>query len=130
VVVENKREKASDGAKNMRKVAQRLTAGLFGLLAAFTSAANCSVDMCSDVLVDQIYVESGTNIWIRTSGTETSLTVCAPDSGVYLWLDGNTPQKKEVLAVLMMAYAMEKPVYFRLANGARGCHISYVFMNR
>lgn len=114
----------------MRKVALRLTAGFLGLLAAFASAAECTVDACADVYVDQIYVESGTNSWIRTSGTETNLSVCAPDSGVYLWLDGSTPQKKEVLAVLMMAYAMDKPVYFRVTNGARGCHIAYVVMNR
>jgi len=44
----------------MRKVAMRLTAVSLGLLAAFVSAAECGIDACSDVLVDQIYVESNT----------------------------------------------------------------------
>ncbi len=114
----------------MRSVALRLTAGFIALLATFVSAADCSVEMCSDVYVDQIYIESGINNWIRTSGTETNLSICTPDSGVFLWLDGAVAQKKEVLALLMMAYALDKPVSIRVSNGARGCHISYVFINR
>ena len=56
--------------------------------------------------------------------------MCTPDSGVYLWLDGNASQKKEVLAALMLAYALEKPVYLRVANSTHGCSIVYMFMNR
>lgn len=114
----------------MRKVALRLTAGFLGLLAAFVSAADCSVETCSDVYVDQIYVESGANNWIRTSGTETNLSICTPDSSVFLWLDGSAAQKKEVLSLLMMAYALDRPVTIRLGNGVRGCQISYVFIDR
>lgn len=87
----------------MRNVPLKRITALFGLLASFAASADCSVDACSDVYVDQIYVDSGTNNWIRTSGTETNLSVCAPDSGVYLWLDGTATQKKEVLAALMLA---------------------------
>jgi hypothetical protein len=112
------------------KATLRIAVGLLGFSIPLLSAAECTVDACSNVYVDQIYVESGTNSWIRTSGTETNLSVCTPDSGVYLWLDGSLPQKKEVLSVLMMAYALEKPVYFRLTSGARGCSIAYVFVNR
>jgi len=113
----------------MRKVALKMIATL-GSVASFVAAADCSVDACADVYIDQIYVESGTNSWIRTSGTETNLSVCTPDSGVYLWLDGNQPQKKEVLAALMLAYSLDKPVYVRVTNGARGCSIAYIYMNR
>ena len=52
----------------MRKVAVKLTAGLLGLLVAFAAAGDCTSNMCSDVYVDQIYVESVTDNWIRTSG--------------------------------------------------------------
>lgn len=114
----------------MRKLTMRICVGCAGLLASLVSAADCTVDACSDVYVDQIYVESGTNSWIRTSGTENNLSICTPDSGVYLWLDGSLPQKKEVLSLLMMAYALDKPVYFRVTNGARGCAIAYVLLNR
>ncbi len=69
---------AAEGTK-LWKVAIRLTVGFLGLLAAFVAAAECSIDACSDVYVDQM----------------------------------------EVLSLLMMAYALEKPVYIRLANGAR-----------
>jgi hypothetical protein len=100
------------------------------LLVAFAASGDCTNNMCSDVYVDQIYVESVTDNWIRTSGTETNLSICAPDSGVYLWLDGTVAQKKEVLSLLMMAYAMENPVNIKLTNGAHGCQISYVFINR
>ena len=94
----------------MRKLASRICVGLLALLASLGAAAECAVDACSDVLVDQIYVETGANSWIRTSGTETNLNMCTPDSGVYLWLDGSLAQKKEVLALLMLAYSLEKPV--------------------
>lgn len=114
----------------MLKAMLHIMLGLLGFAIPFVSVADCTIDACSDVYVDQIYVESGANSWIRTSGTETNLSVCTPDSGVYLWLDGSLAQKKEVLAVLMMAYALDKPVYFRLTNGARGCSIAYVFVNR
>jgi hypothetical protein len=131
VAIENKQEETSNTKEtNMRKVGAKLIAGLLGLLVAFASAADCASNMCSDVYVDQIYVEGVIDNWIRTSGTETSLSVCTPDSGVYLWLDGAAAQKKEVLALLMMAYAMDKPVSIKVTNGARGCHISYVFINR
>ncbi len=114
----------------MRKLASRICVGFLGLLTSLVAAAECSVDACSDVLVDQIYVETGANSWIRTSGTETNLNMCTPDSGVYLWLDGSLPQKKEVLSLLMLAYSLEKPVYIRVANSARGCAIAYVLLNR
>jgi hypothetical protein len=115
---------------NMWKLASRICVGFMGPLAALGTAAECSVDACSDVLVDQIYVETGANSWIRTSGTETNLNMCTPDSGVYLWLDGSLAQKKEVLSLLMLVYSLDKPVYIRVTNGARGCAIAYVFLNR
>lgn len=114
----------------LRKAIVGTMCGLAGLLAAPTAWADCSADACSSVYIELLYVESGTNSWIRTSGTETNLSVCTADSGVHLWLDGGAPQKKEVLALLMMAYSLDKPVYIRVTSGARGCAISYVTLAR
>ncbi len=130
-------EKMRIGAGSKRRARVRKSMKLaFGALlsaASFAAAADCSVDMCSNVSIEQIYVESGSSgnsTWIRTSGTETNLSMCSPDSSVYVWLDGNMSQKKEVLSLLMMAYALDKPVSIRLYNGARGCAIAYAFLNR
>lgn len=113
-----------------RALAAATAAGLATLLLSFAASADCSIDACSSVYVERIYVESGANNWIMTSGTETNLTVCSPDSGVFLWLDGSLAQKKEVLALLMMAYSLDKPVYIRVTNGARGCLIAFVWLDR
>lgn len=114
----------------MLNLASRICVGFLGLLASLTAAAECTVDACSDVLVDQIYMEIGGNGWIRTSGTETNLNMCTPNSGVYLWLDGSTAQTKGVLSLLMLAYSLDKPVYIRVVNGSHGCAVTYAFLNR
>lgn len=116
----------------MRKIIG-LVHGFLLSLASFAAAAECSGEMCSEVHIEQIYVESGqwgNSTWIRTTGTETNLSICTPDSNVYLWLDGNLSQKKEVLSLLMLAYSSDKPVSIRLSTGARGCSIAYAFLNR
>ena len=113
----------------MRK-SMGLALGVLLSTACFAAAADCAGDMCSNVYIEQIYIESGNNSWIQTSGTEANLSACSPDSNIHLWLDGNMPQKKEVLSLLMMANALDKPVSIRLSNGARGCLISYVLLNR
>ncbi len=91
--------------------------------------ADCAGEYCSQVYVQQIYIEAASNIWIQTTGTETNLS-CVPDSGIYLQLDGAAVQKKEVLALLMMAYSMDKLVTIRAVTGARGCAISYAFVDK
>jgi hypothetical protein len=123
------------GSKSSARVREsmRIAFGALLAMASFAAAADCSVDMCSNVSIEQIYVESGSSgnsTWIRTSGTETNLSMCSPDSSVYLWLDGNVSQKKEMLSLLMMAYALDKPVSIRVYNGSRGCAIAYAFLNR
>ena len=113
----------------MKGIRVLILGSLLALVSA-TSTANCYVNMCTDVQIEQIYVESEQNIWVQTSATETSLSVCTPDSGIFLWLDGSALQKKEVLSLLMLAYSMEKPVSIRVGNGARGCSIAYVLLDR
>lgn len=119
----------SNGSKKMKYIA----VAAFLLAVSPMCLADCSGEVCSSVMIEQIYVESGewgNNNWIRTSGTETNLSGCIPDSGVYLWLSGNLSQKKEVLALLMMAYALDKPISVRVTNGARGCSIAYAYLDR
>jgi len=100
------------------------------LLVGSFAQAECAADRCSSVYIEQIYVESAANSWIRTSGVETDLSVCTADSNVFLWLDGQLAQKKEVLSVLMMAFALGRPIYVRVYSGARGCGIAYVTVDR
>jgi hypothetical protein len=103
------------------------------MLLAGTAAAECSGQSCENVLIDQLYVDTGhngQNIWVRTSGNEAAVTGCAANAGVFLWLDGGQTQKKEVYALLMMAFSLEKPVTIRLVDSAQGCSIAYVYMNR
>jgi len=95
--------------------------------------ADCVGQSCENVSIEQLYVDAGQNghnIWVRTSGNETALTGCIPNAGVYLWLDGSQPQKKEVYALLLTAFSMERAVTIRVVAGSQGCSIAYVYMNR
>jgi hypothetical protein len=99
----------------------------------FASMADCAQSVCANVHVDQLYAETGLagrNYWIRTSGTETNLNVCAPDSGAFLRIDGSLPQAKETFALLMMAYSLDKPISIRVQDGSRGCEITFVTLDR
>lgn len=105
----------------MSRKASTLLIGLTTALLSAGAHANCTADACSSVLIDEIYIESGlysSNIWIQTSGTETNLN-CTPNSGVFLRLSDSMAQQKTVLASLLAAQSMDKPVFIRVAAGRR-----------
>ena len=56
--------------------------------------ADCVRNTCTQVYVQSIYTESPADSWIQTTGTETNLVGCVPDSGLFLWLNGTASQKK------------------------------------
>lgn len=110
------------------------TLTLLMTLFAAGARADCSNVSCENVYVEQLYADSGElgdgDIWIHTSGTETALN-CTPSGGVWLKLSSaaTSSHQKEVYALLMMAFSMDKPVNVRIMPGA-DCVIAYVTVNR
>lgn len=98
-------------------------------LLSLDARADCASDACTQVYIEMLYVEGqSTSTWIQTSGTEANLS-CAPDSGVFLQVEDQS-SKKELMALLMMAYSLDKPISVRLYNGPRGCAIAYAYVVR
>lgn len=104
------------------------------LMAVFaaTAHADCSGLNCENVYIEQLYADSGDlgggHIWIRTSGNEAALS-CGANSGVLLKLSVGSTYRKEIYALLMMAFSMDKPVSVRLLPSTE-CPIGYVTVNR
>jgi hypothetical protein len=103
------------------------------VLPIFTVSAQCSGVMCAAVHIEQLYVDAGTvnsgDIWIQTSGTETNLS-CTANSGVFVKIPAAAPEKKQLFALLMMAYAMDKPVAIRVEENSVDCRVVYAYLNR
>lgn len=106
------------------------------LAATYGSAAlaNCSNVLCDSVYIESLIVESAAeagidDVWVRTTGTEASLS-CIANSGAYLKLSKELETRKEVYALLLMAFAMDKPVSIRVVQNSADCVISYAYINR
>jgi hypothetical protein len=69
------------------------------------------------------------NVAVRTSGTETALS-CTPEAGAWLTLVADKNGNKEVYALILTAFAMDKPLTIRVAPGPLGCHIAYAVLAR
>ncbi|GFE84553.1 hypothetical protein GCM10011487_65530 [Steroidobacter agaridevorans] len=96
--------------------------------------ADCSGLLCQSVYIQSLNAESGelaTNddIWVQTTGAETALS-CTPNSGAWLKLDGDSTRKKEVYALLLMAFSMDKPISIRIVDNSTDCLIAYAYMTR
>ena len=97
--------------------------------AAGPAFADCGGEYCSDVYVDQLYMESSGGLWVQTSGTETALS-CTPDSGIFLRLTYDVPGLKNIYAGLLAAQMAGSKVTVRISGGSSPCSISYVLVNR
>ncbi|MBL8266023.1 hypothetical protein [Steroidobacter sp.] len=99
---------------------------------AACASADCSALRCDNVYIEQLYVDSGDlgggDIWVRTSGAETALS-CTANGGVLLKLSASSTYRKDVYALLMMAFSADKPVSIRVMPGT-DCPIAYVTVDR
>ena len=97
-----------------------------------TAYADCSGLRCDAIYIETLYADSGelgSDIWLQTSGNESALN-CTPNSGVWLKLRGSAESKKEVYALLSMAFAMDKPVTIRVVENSQDCLIAYAYLTR
>lgn len=103
------------------------------LVFAAPAFAECSGVLCANVHISMLSAESGAlgtnDVWIQTTGTESSLT-CVPDSGIHLKLAAGSQSKKEVYAMLLAAYVSDLPVTIRVVSGSQDCNVAYVFLTR
>lgn len=109
---------------------------LLSFAATYTSAAfaDCTGLICTSVYIQSLNAESGAlsandDVWVQTTGTETDLT-CAPNSGAWLKLSSDSPRSKEVYAMLLMAFSMDRPISIRVVDNSVDCVIAYAYMTR
>jgi hypothetical protein len=116
----------------MRNQFAILVATLSTITFAGSASADCSALKCDNVYIEQLYADSGDlgggDIWVRTSGTETALS-CTANGGVLLKLSASSTYRKDVYALMMMAFSTDKPVSIRVMPGA-DCAIAYVTVDR
>jgi hypothetical protein len=96
--------------------------------------ADCANLICDSVYIERLVAESGAlttnqDFYVQTTGTESALT-CSPDSAVNLKLNGDDPHAKEVYAMLLTAFSLDKPVSIRIVSGSAPCEIAYVTLAR
>jgi hypothetical protein len=102
------------------------------LAAAGTASAECSGVVCTNVAIQRIWMDAGTSqngdLWIQTDGTEANLS-CTPNNNIYLKVPYNAAAKKDVYAMLMMAFSMGKPVSIGIVPASADCVVAYAFIN-
>jgi hypothetical protein len=96
--------------------------------------AECSGLLCESVYIQSLNSESGAlpsndDVWVQTTGTETALN-CTANSGAWLKLSSDSPKAKEVYALLMMAFSMDKPISIRVVDSSTDCLIAYAYVTR
>ena len=99
------------------------------LFAMGVSHAACGTTGCTDVLVDELYVNSNYVVYVATSGTETAIN-CTPVSGTHLTLDPSDSNYNAVYSLLLAAQLADRPVSIRTVDGSANCKISYVVLDR
>lgn len=113
----------------MKKTFTNLLGAMLLALSTSVAHADCSGGQCASVYIDQLYMETSGNAWIRTSGIETALN-CTADSGVYLFLNGSTAGFKTIYATLLAAQLSGLLVNIRITDGSNPCSVVYVTLDR
>lgn len=115
---------------------KKLSLSLCACLATYVPAAlaDCNDETCVSVYIEAISSETAElstnhNVAVKTSGTETALS-CTPEGGAWLTLIGGKDGSKEVYALILTAFSMDRPVTIRVARGSSGCHIAYAVVAR
>ena len=99
------------------------------LFAMGASHAACGTTGCTDVLIDELYVNANYVVFVATSGTETAIN-CTPVSGTHLTLDPSDSNYNAVYSLLLAAQLADRPVSIRTVDGSANCKISYVVLDR
>lgn len=109
---------------------------LCAMIATYAPAtlADCSGLTCTSVYIEMLNAEAGElpgsdDVWVQTSGAESALN-CTANSGIYLKLRNEAPSRKEVYAMLLTAFAMDKPISLRVVDSSVDCVIAYAYITR
>ena len=103
--------------------------GLFLALISFVAKADCTVNACSNVYVDRLYLTAAGIVYVGSSGDESKLG-CTPQDGVYMSLVLADPAGKSMYATLLAAQATNRTVMLRIENNSVGCRIVYMTLDR
>ena len=97
--------------------------GLF--LTSGAAYAACSGPICSDVLVERLYVNANGVVYVSTDGVETALN-CTAVSGIYVTLYHTDTNFDAIYSTLLAAKLVEKTVGIRIEDSSSDCRILYV----
>jgi hypothetical protein len=93
--------------------------------------AECSANQCYSVQITQLWSDAGTSangdVWFQTTGTESNLN-CTASGGIWLRLPSTATAKKDVYALLMMAFALERPLVIGLIAGSADCIVAWAYL--
>lgn len=121
--------------REVKSVAKPLCsiAAIAATLAASPALAECSGNGCTGVRITGLYTYGGDSqgyAWITTSGTETNLGNCTPDSGIFIKVEGGTPKVDWLFAQLLTAYQTQETLSVRTMDGGGVCRVSYIFAQK
>lgn len=111
----------------------RLTVLSALMLTAQPALAECSLDQCDAVRITGVYTYgaySPGHAWIATSGTETLLSTCTPESGSLLRVDGSEPKSDWLFAQILAAYQTQETLLVRVTGGGGVCRVAYIFAQK
>jgi len=100
-----------------------LVIGLF--VSVGVARAACSGLVCSDVLVERLYVNANGVVYVATDGVETTLN-CSPVSNIYLTLYHTDANFNAIYSTLLAAQLAGEKVGIRIIDGSSNCRVSYI----
>ena len=107
----------------------RILIALVLLAVSSLARAGCSPAVCTDVYVEQLYVNFVSVVYVRTDGDETALN-CTLVSNSYLTLDMNDSNSDALYSTLLAAQLADRKVDIRVVENSSNCKIAYIRLNR
>jgi hypothetical protein len=69
------------------------------------------------------------DIWFQTTGAESALN-CTSVGNVWLKLPTTATARAEIYSLILMAFAIDKPVSLGIVPGSSQCVVAFAFVDR
>lgn len=90
--------------------------------------AACTGNSCKDEKIERLYIRSGGEVAVSTTGPETNLT-CTPVENTYLILNRSHPAFREIFSTLLSSKLANHDIWIRVSTTASSpCSIVYVVL--
>lgn len=95
-------------------------------LVSIEAVSECMPTYCSAVKIQEMQVDHSGVVWIQTTGAETNLTNCVPESSVFIKVDTASTGGKNIYSALLSAQARDKAIKIRTMDNVNPCQAHYV----